>query len=71
MDSRVKDDLLSFLDFFVDDEDLLPCGLEASDKDQKQVLSIVTALESQPSNLIRQRNGGGPGRGRAGHAALY
>jgi hypothetical protein len=58
VDTRVKDDLMSFLDLIVDDvEEVLPCGLEASEKDQKQVLNIVAALEEQPGNLIRQTNG--------------
>ena len=57
-DSRVKDDLLGFIDLFLEDEDLLPCGLEASEKDQKQVSNIVSALEGQPTNIIRQKNGG-------------
>lgn len=54
--SRVKDDLLSFLDIIIDD-DALPCGLECNEKDQKQVLNIVQVLENQPSNYITKKNG--------------
>ncbi len=53
---RVKDDLLSFLDIIIED-DSLPCGLECSEKDQKQVLNIVQALEEQPTNLIATKKG--------------
>lgn len=53
---KVKADLLAFLDIIAED-DRLPCGLEASDKDQSQVLNIVQVLEQQPTNLIRLKNG--------------
>jgi hypothetical protein len=53
---RVKDDLLSFLDIIIEDGQL-PCGLEASEKDQSQVLNIVQALERQPTNMISLKNG--------------
>jgi len=53
---RVKDDLLGFLDIIIE-EDKLPCGLEASEKDQSQILNIVQALERQPSNMISLKKG--------------
>jgi hypothetical protein len=53
---RVKDDLLGFLDVIID-EGQLPCGLEASEKDQSQVLNIVQVLERQPTNLIGLKSG--------------
>jgi hypothetical protein len=51
----VKEDLLSFLGIIIE-EDALPCGLECTEKDQKQLLNIVKALEEQPSNMMRQKN---------------
>jgi len=53
---RVKDDLLGFLDL-IEEEDKLPCGLEASEKDQSQVLNIVQVLERQPTNMISLKEG--------------
>lgn len=53
---RVKDDLIAFLDVIVED-DQLPCGLECSEKDQKQVLNIVSALEEQPTNFVTSKKG--------------
>jgi hypothetical protein len=57
--NSVKEDLLSFLDIIKEDSDetMLPCGLEANEADQKQVLNIVKVLEEQPSNLIVQKKG--------------
>lgn len=57
--SRVKEDLLGFIDLIdnEDDEEALPCGLDATEKDQKQVLNIVSALEAQPTNFIKLKNG--------------
>ena len=56
---QVKKDLMAFLDIIQEDEDsnLLPCGLEATESDQKQVNNIVKALESQPSNMIKEKQG--------------
>ena len=34
-------------------ENLLPCGLEASDREQREILSIAEQLEQQPTNMIR------------------
>ena len=55
----VKEDLMSFLELIDNDieEENLPCGLDSSEKDQKQVLNIIKALEEQPNNIIRQKNG--------------
>lgn len=55
-----KEDLLNFVQLIEDedqDDESLACGLDSSEKDRKQVLNIVTALEDQPSNLIRQKKG--------------
>lgn len=53
---KIKEDLLAFLDIIIED-DALPCGLECSEKDQKQILNIIQALEAQPTNLIEVKNG--------------
>jgi hypothetical protein len=57
--SAVKQDLLGFLDIIQDeaDETMLPCGLDATEKDQKQVLNIVSVLEQLPTNLIKKKKG--------------
>jgi hypothetical protein len=54
----VKKDLLAFLSLIDDStDDMLPCGLDATEADQKQVLNIVNVLQQQPSNLILQKQG--------------
>jgi hypothetical protein len=54
----VKKDLLAFLDLINEDgDDVLPCGLDATEADQKQVLNIVSVLQQQPTNLILQKKG--------------
>lgn len=52
----VKGDLLSFIDIIIDEESL-PCGLECTEKDEKQLLNILQVLEEQSSNMITQNNG--------------
>ena len=55
---RVKRDLLAFLDLIdEDDEEMLPCGLDATEADQKQILNIVEVLQQQPTNLVLQKKG--------------
>ena len=39
----------------LDEEDSLPCGLDASEDEIKEVLSIVEDLEKEPSNFVRQQ----------------
>lgn len=53
---KVKEDLVAFLDLIIE-EDTLPCGLECTEKDQKQVLNIVQVLENQPTNIISMKKG--------------
>mmetsp|Transcript_996 Transcript_996/g.1934 ORF Transcript_996/g.1934 Transcript_996/m.1934 type:complete len:579 (-) Transcript_996:3161-4897(-) len=57
--NRVKEDLLGFIDLIDDDDDeeALPCGLDSTEKDQKQIMNIVSALEAQPTNFIKRKNG--------------
>jgi len=56
MSSRVKDDLLGFVDIIVEEDEEL-CGFGAEEADQEQVMNIVKVLEQQPSNLILQKEG--------------
>ena len=54
----MKTELLELIAFI--DEDIeggLPCGLDSTEPEQKRVLKVVSALEEQPSNLVRQRQG--------------
>jgi hypothetical protein len=56
----VKEDLLTFVKLIEDedeDESNLACGLDSNEKDKKQVLNMVTALEGLPNNMIRQKKG--------------
>jgi hypothetical protein len=53
----VKKDLLSLLDIIMEDQEGLPCGLESTEREQRQVLNIVGALEEQPSNIVLQKSG--------------
>eukprot|EP00980_Cylindrotheca_fusiformis_P011945 scaffold2830_cov131-Cylindrotheca_fusiformis.AAC.66 len=56
----VKEDLMNFVKLIEDEnqgEDSLACGLDTAEKDQKQILNIVTALEDLPSNMIREKKG--------------
>ena len=55
--NSVKEDLLDVLEVVNDNEGGLPCGLDCTEAQQRQVLNIVGALEKQPSNLILQRKG--------------
>ena len=56
MSSRVKDDLLAFVNIIIEeDEDL--CGFGAEEADQEQIMNIVKVLEQQPSNKILQKEG--------------
>jgi hypothetical protein len=52
----VKDNLLVAIQNLAHAE-LLPCGLEATEREQKQILAVVNTLENEPSNLVRQRQG--------------
>lgn len=54
--NMVKEDLLGFIDIIID-EDALPCGLECTEKDQKQLLNIANALQEQPSNMVIKKKG--------------
>lgn len=36
---------------------VLPCGLEATEREQREVLSIIEMVENEPTNLIRSKQG--------------
>lgn len=54
--SSAKDDLLEAI-ASLDIEGLLPCGMEALESEQKDILGIAEAVEKESSNLIRQKQG--------------
>ena len=54
---KIKDDLLAAIDRINRDEDRLPCGLEATDKEKAFVQDLVSALELDPANIVRQKQG--------------
>jgi hypothetical protein len=52
-----KTTLLGMLEVLNEDNDLLPCGLEASDREQANILKVINTLEQESSNLIRSKQG--------------
>ena len=56
MNTRVKEDLLAFIDLVLQDDEE-PCGFGTSESDQQQILNIVKVLEQQPTNMIVQKEG--------------
>jgi hypothetical protein len=55
--AAIKAGLLNFLSALNNDEDRLPCGLECTDREINEVLKMVTNLENDSSNVVRQRQG--------------
>ena len=55
--AAIKDGLLNFLSVLNNDDDRLPCGLECTDREINEVMKMVTNLENDSSNLVRQRQG--------------
>lgn len=41
----------------LNDEDKLPCGLEATGREKDKILALVDELEMSPENFVRKRNG--------------
>jgi len=41
----------------MEDPNLLPCGLDATEREQQRILDLVTKLEQQPTNLVIARQG--------------
>ena len=54
--SSSKDRLFEFFSS-VDDEDRLPCGLEATDNEVELVLDLVSALEKESQNMVLNTDG--------------
>jgi hypothetical protein len=52
-----KKDLLSLLEIIKEDSEGLACGLDSTEREQRQVLNIVRALEEQRSNIVLQKSG--------------
>jgi hypothetical protein len=40
----------------LNDPDLLPCGLDSDEREQKEIISIINDLEKQPTNIVRTRD---------------
>jgi hypothetical protein len=55
--NELKQELLDTIKVVAGDKDRMACGLECSETEQRQILSIVTELESRPTNVIRQKQG--------------
>ena len=55
--SDAKATLVRLLDSLNSDEERLPCGLESTDQEQREILKLVNSLEGEPSNIIRQKRG--------------
>lgn len=53
--TNTKADLLAAIDRLNRDEERLPCGLEATEKEQAFVLDFAIALESDPTNLVKTK----------------
>jgi hypothetical protein len=53
---RLKRALLNMLDD-LSDPDLLPCGLDCSEAEQREILKLVSDLERQPGNMVRASGG--------------
>lgn len=56
-DNGAKNMLLSLLSDFNGDEERLPCGLESTEREERQVRQVVEALEESSLNLIRLQQG--------------
>ena len=54
---ELKQDLVSFLKEINEDEDVLPCGLESTTEEQREILDICNKLESSSMNLVRAKQG--------------
>lgn len=54
--ASIKDELSEAINLLKDD-DFLPCGLDALETEQKEIMGIVNRLEMLPSNLVRSRQG--------------
>ena len=53
----VKEELLDSIAQLSRDPDLLPCGLDSTEREQERILDIVADLEEQRSNLVIAKGG--------------
>ena len=53
----VKAELLDYIAQLSRDPDLLPCGLDSTEREQERILDIVADLEEQRSNLVIAKGG--------------
>lgn len=56
-DDAVKEELLDSIAQLSRDPDLLPCGLDSTEREQERILDIVADLEEQRSNLVIEQGG--------------
>ena len=56
-DNSVKEELLDYIIKLSRDPDLLPCGLDSTEREQERMLDIVADLEEQRSNLVIAKGG--------------
>ena len=56
-DDAVKEELLDSIAQLSRDPDLLPCGLDSTEREQERILDIVADLEEQRSNLVIAKGG--------------
>ena len=56
-DDAVKEELLDYIAQISRDPDLLPCGLDSTEREQERALNIVADLEEQRSNLVITKGG--------------
>lgn len=55
---ETKDELLRALELINSDDTRLSCGLEATEQEQRYILGLVNSLETEPSNIIKQKQAG-------------
>ena len=56
-DDSLKEELLDYIATLSRDPDLLPCGLDSTEREQERLLDIVADLEEQRSNMVIKRGG--------------
>jgi hypothetical protein len=56
-ENALKQELLDILKDVSRDSERLACGLECTERERRQILTIITELESVPTNVIRQKRG--------------
>lgn len=56
-DDSLKEELLDYITTLSRDPDLLPCGLDSTEREQERLLDIVADLEEQRSNIVITQGG--------------